>query len=428
MSKVEDKRRKNLSRVFGELSGIKKRTSEEILEHFEYDMEKAFDYVHSNKGRIDIKSLKEERAPSQAVEIRNSKSNEEKKERRREDEGEQNTGDSDINIRKEMGGRPEIIISGPLEEGNEGEMSGSASENMSNMCELSPQSTCGVITFPRLDLSSLSFFPLGNILEKVFEGRREESLKPEVATPSKLSVSLPSPSLKWRGSLSAPLSPLAGPINIPIPHIDINTPHALNAPNNTPIISTRKPVIDHKDWTEHNSALSQITNWKEVPPWELKAIFQYEITQEGRKLEDDAICSICREDLYQNIYSDHTFHIMQSGASFHGYEVVLMKNCHYHFFHKTCLEQMALVTMGEGYIKCPICSSIYGLMTGDMPSGKMEIAFHQGIHCEGYIDSGVIQINYTFYDGLLPDSTPYHGSYTILYIYIYIYLYIYIYI
>ena len=45
------------------------------------------------------------------------------------------------------------------------------------------------------------------------------------------------------------------------------------------------------------------------------------------------------------------------------------------------------------WIKCPICSSIYGKMLGDMPDGKMAVNVDSKMECKGY-PMGTIIINY----------------------------------
>lgn len=47
------------------------------------------------------------------------------------------------------------------------------------------------------------------------------------------------------------------------------------------------------------------------------------------------------------------------------------------------------------WVKCPVCSTIYGKMMGDMPEGKMNVNIDNKMKCEGY-PAGTIIINYNF--------------------------------
>lgn len=49
------------------------------------------------------------------------------------------------------------------------------------------------------------------------------------------------------------------------------------------------------------------------------------------------------------------------------------------------------------WIKCPICSTIYGKMIGDMPDGKMTHYVDNKMICPGY-PAGTIVIRYDMYN------------------------------
>jgi deltex-like protein len=51
------------------------------------------------------------------------------------------------------------------------------------------------------------------------------------------------------------------------------------------------------------------------------------------------------------------------------------------------------------WIKCPICSSIYGMMIGDQPPGKMTWNIDNFTHCDGFPDVGTITIDYSMHSG-----------------------------
>ena len=53
------------------------------------------------------------------------------------------------------------------------------------------------------------------------------------------------------------------------------------------------------------------------------------------------------------------------------------------------------------WIKCPVCLSIYGIMTGDQPDdGIMNTYYDDRIKCAGYFDCGTIIITYSFKNGI----------------------------
>lgn len=73
---------------------------------------------------------------------------------------------------------------------------------------------------------------------------------------------------------------------------------------------------------------------------------------------------------------------------------ILMLGCS-HKYHRHCL----LSLIGEkNWAKCPICSTIFGHMTGDQPDGKMWVDVDKNMACQGY-PRGTIVINYNFPSG-----------------------------
>ena len=66
-----------------------------------------------------------------------------------------------------------------------------------------------------------------------------------------------------------------------------------------------------------------------------------------------------------------------------------------HKYHRACLINM----IGEKkWIKCPICSTIFGIMEGDQPDGKMTVYVDKNLTCSGY-HKGTIVINYQLNSG-----------------------------
>lgn len=67
-----------------------------------------------------------------------------------------------------------------------------------------------------------------------------------------------------------------------------------------------------------------------------------------------------------------------------------------HILHRGCFQMLK----GEKqWIKCPVCSSIYGLMIGDQSPGTMHHTLHPGMHCDGFPDVGTIVISYSMSSG-----------------------------
>jgi deltex-like protein len=77
---------------------------------------------------------------------------------------------------------------------------------------------------------------------------------------------------------------------------------------------------------------------------------------------------------------------------------VQMGKCDDHFFHAECLVHCK---GRANFIKCPICGSTYGIITGDMPKGTMRYKRHPvgELPCEGYEEYGTILVEYRFPNG-----------------------------
>ena len=63
-----------------------------------------------------------------------------------------------------------------------------------------------------------------------------------------------------------------------------------------------------------------------------------------------------------------------------------------HRYHRSCLLNMV---KGKTWAKCPVCSTIYGKMTGDQPDGTMKVRIDQNMTCPGH-PKGTIIISYNF--------------------------------
>lgn len=67
-----------------------------------------------------------------------------------------------------------------------------------------------------------------------------------------------------------------------------------------------------------------------------------------------------------------------------------------HIMHYECLKEL---TKAQDWVKCPVCSSIYGKMLGDQPPGKMTYVVNKLVHCDGYPECGTIMIDYNMFAG-----------------------------
>ena len=102
-----------------------------------------------------------------------------------------------------------------------------------------------------------------------------------------------------------------------------------------------------------------------------------------RKMEEEQ-CSICLEQFEINDIEKELFEEKE--------EDIYSLPCS-HIYHGACLSNML---GGRKWLKCPVCMTIYGKMTGDMPKGKMTVNVDKSLKCNGY-GPGTIIINYSFH-------------------------------
>lgn len=108
-------------------------------------------------------------------------------------------------------------------------------------------------------------------------------------------------------------------------------------------------------------------------------IFSYEaFTKTVQHNPEDEKCSICLCDFSESDSEN----------------IIKLSKCSGHFFHKDCIE----MCHERIHLKCPICSMIYGVMTGDMPKGSMTIIKYPFnlAACEGYENVDTLEIEYCF--------------------------------
>ena len=78
-------------------------------------------------------------------------------------------------------------------------------------------------------------------------------------------------------------------------------------------------------------------------------------------IENDQ-CSICLCDLYDNIEAFNIAGFFKNMQSKSENDAIRLSNCNGHYFHLSCLLPYS---KGKQFIKCPVCSLIYGTMIGN---------------------------------------------------------------
>ena len=163
-------------------------------------------------------------------------------------------------------------------------------------------------------------------------------------------------------------------------------------------------LIDEKEKDILNK-ISSITKYNLISDIELLYKFNYEkINKTSNELDK---CSICQ----YNFLEDENKEGKSVNDELPDFEelfkkklnVVLLKNCHDHFFHIECLD---LLIGDKKSFKCPNCSKIYGILIGDQPPGSMSAHISYNFHCSGFEDCDTIVIKYDF-----PSGSEYSGTY-----------------
>ena len=163
-------------------------------------------------------------------------------------------------------------------------------------------------------------------------------------------------------------------------------------------------LIDEKEKDILNK-ISSITKYNLISDIELLYKFNYEkINKTSNELDK---CSICQ----YNFFEDEIKQEKSVNDELPDFEelfkkklnVILLKNCHDHFFHIECLD---LLIGDKKSFKCPNCSKIYGILIGDQPPGSMSAHISYNFHCSGFEDCDTIVIKYDF-----PSGSEYSGTY-----------------
>ena len=152
--------------------------------------------------------------------------------------------------------------------------------------------------------------------------------------------------------------------------------------------------------------LSKITKYCIVSPIEILYKQKYEFAKNISKEKDK--CPICLMEFYEEPLQQYEknkddFLFLRDIP----FDVVLLEKCSDHFFHIECLGNL----IGDKTsFKCPICSKIYGVLMGDMPSNGTFKAYKSNSKCSGFnCDTIVIQY-------IIPSGFGYSGTSRISYL------------
>ena len=178
-------------------------------------------------------------------------------------------------------------------------------------------------------------------------------------------------------------------------------------------LNTVSNVLINDKYKNILEKISNVTQCSLISSIELIYKFNYEKTNKTSNELDK--CSICQYNFYEededinNKKEEKEKNEAQEKLSDFDelcnkeINVVLLKNCHDHFFHLECLD---LLIGNKNSFKCPNCSKIYGILIGDQPKGTMYAHISSNIHCSGYEDYDTIVIDYDF-----PSGKGYSGTY-----------------
>ncbi|KAL6056525.1 E3 ubiquitin-protein ligase dtx3l [Balamuthia mandrillaris] len=84
---------------------------------------------------------------------------------------------------------------------------------------------------------------------------------------------------------------------------------------------------------------------------------------------------------------------------------VQLSKCGPHYFHANCIVHCYT----QGFLQCPMCSSLYGIRVGTMPPGTMKVRRRNDYSLPGYEGDGVIEITYKFPSGIQTEEHPNPG-------------------
>lgn len=132
--------------------------------------------------------------------------------------------------------------------------------------------------------------------------------------------------------------------------------------------------------TPEETALKKLTAWKEVA---------------DKEIEEKDNCPVCLCSLKDTDASDPSTTVVRLGK------------CTGHFFHRGCV-LLCYQHSKNQFVRCPICTTIYGIQTGPQPKGTMTHSKNSS-SLSGYPKCGTITINYSFPNGTQGPEHPHPG-------------------
>jgi len=163
---------------------------------------------------------------------------------------------------------------------------------------------------------------------------------------------------------------------------------------------------------EKNKKVSNVSNYHPLTALE----FFLKHNDPKHSSMDDEKCSICLCEFYDDVSSLTLIDICNDlNQEKIESEIIRLEHCDGHYFHLDCILNY-MNSMTGSHIKCPNCTRIYGVMTGDQPPGTMNTYIDKNLHCAGYPKCGTITIQYSFPSGKLPNGKNYSGTSRIAYL------------
>lgn len=163
--------------------------------------------------------------------------------------------------------------------------------------------------------------------------------------------------------------------------------------------------------------VNTISEFKIITPLEI--FYKHEYEKYHKISSEMDKCSICLTEFYDELFvsaekllfdKDSNMANISAIKEILNYQksknfiqdVILLNECSDHFFHIDCMVNMI---SDKEFIKCPNCSIIYGILTGNQPSGTMKVKIEKSYKCDGYKNNNTIVIQYDF-----PNGRSYEGT------------------
>lgn len=146
-----------------------------------------------------------------------------------------------------------------------------------------------------------------------------------------------------------------------VSHPDLIQPNALST--HFTLLKTLLDLPLNKSSYKSSSTSSDESLFEPEPYPEDQVLTDWKLVGSSELDKDEKTCSVCMcsllKDLEDSDYNDDV--------------VVRLGKCVGHHFHRDCIRQCKQGTSDQAFIKCPLCSTIYGVRRGNQPDGEMKI-------------------------------------------------------